>query len=130
MEKVIRLIMIFVYGFLALGAFISGGMLISDPSGGSMGLSKDLLNHTPFQNYFIPGILLFSAIGLLQLISAFKLKSGGPHLKEIAFIAAVSMLIWIVVQLILIGYVFFLQAIILSLSIIELFFSIYLRKKK
>lgn len=130
MEKFFRLIMINVYSLLSLGAFISGVMLITDPNGKSMGLSKDLLSQTPFQNYLIPGLLLFIVIGILQLISAFKLKSEGPFLKEITLTAAISMLIWIVSQLSMLGYVFFMQVIILFVAIVELAYSLYLRKKK
>lgn len=128
MGKIMRIFMILLYSVLALGAFISGGMLIIDPSGGSMGLASDFLNDTPLHDYLIPGILLFGVIGLSQALSAIKLKSSGSYTKEILILAGISLLIWIVVQLFMIGYVFFLQAIILFVSVLELPYAIKYRR--
>jgi hypothetical protein len=129
MGKIIRIFMILQYSILALGAFISGGMLIFDPSGENMGLARDFLSDTPFHNYLIPGILLFGVIGLTQALSAIKLKSGGSYVKEILIFAGISILIWIIVQLYMIGYVFFLQAIILFVSVVELIYAINFKQK-
>ncbi|MDF2536783.1 MAG: hypothetical protein K0R18_2945 [Bacillales bacterium] len=124
MVKIVRIFMILLYSILALGAFISGGMLIIDPSGKSMGLTRDLLNNTFFHNYLIPGILLFGVIGLSQVLAAIKLKSGGAYTKEMILFAGFSILSWIVVQLSMLGYVFFLQAIILIVAALELLYAI------
>ena len=124
MGKILHNIMILLYSILTLGAFISGGMLIIEPSGKSMGLARDLLNNTPFHNYLIPGILLFGVIGLTQALCAIKLKSGGSYTKQMMLFAGISILIWIIVQLSMLGYVFFLQAIILIVAILELLYAI------
>ena len=119
--------MIYLYALLAFGAFISGAMLIIDPSGTTMGLAKDLLFNSPFQNYLIPGLLLFFVIGGSQALSAYALIKGKAYMKESLLFAGLSLLMWIVVQLFLLGYVFFLQAIILCVSIFELVYAFKFR---
>ena len=61
------------------GSAIYGGwMLIADPSGASLGIPVDLLEGSPFPNYFIPGLLLFLVIGLDSLVlMIFTIKKYG-----------------------------------------------------
>ena len=45
--------------FNGVGALIGGWLLITQPDGSALKLSLDLLKHTPFHNFLIPGIILF-----------------------------------------------------------------------
>ena len=57
-------ILLFILGISALGG---GWMLIKDPTGEALGISLELLKETAFNNYLIPGIVLFTFNGLLSL---------------------------------------------------------------
>jgi hypothetical protein len=59
--------------FLGLGAFIGGGMLILDPTGDTIKLPLEILEYTPFNNFLIPGILLFVSFGLTPLLLVYPL---------------------------------------------------------
>jgi hypothetical protein len=49
---------------LVLGAIGGGGLLILSPSGELIGMPLSLLDHSPFTSFLIPGIVLFTFLGL------------------------------------------------------------------
>jgi hypothetical protein len=61
--------------FNGITACAGGLFLAIDPSGNKMSLPLKLLQHSPFSNFFIPGLILFSANGLMSfLIVALAIK--------------------------------------------------------
>lgn len=65
--KSVRAVAIVVLGFLGIGAVAGGIPMILDPSGRMMRLPQSFLDHSPFQTFLIPGIILLTANGLLSL---------------------------------------------------------------
>lgn len=60
--------------FLGVGAIAGGVGLITDPSGGQLGMSVDeMLKRSPFDDFLIPGILLLVVFGLLPLLVVYGL---------------------------------------------------------
>ena len=57
-----------VLGFLALGAIGGGAVLIISPAGEMMGLPVSSFKNMPFNSFLIPGIILFSVLGLVPLL--------------------------------------------------------------
>ena len=68
--KIIRIRNIFltVFGFLALGAIGGGIVLIISPTGELIGIPFSEFKNIPFQSYLIPGIILFSVLGIIPLL--------------------------------------------------------------
>lgn len=60
---------------LGIGALFGGGSLIIDPSGALIQLPLSLLEHTPFDSFLVPGIILFMVLGILPIIIAFGLMT-------------------------------------------------------
>lgn len=58
---------------LGAGALFGGGSLIIDPSGTLIQLPASLLEHTPLDSFLVPGIILFTVLGILPLMIAFGL---------------------------------------------------------
>lgn len=56
--------------FTAVGAIFGGIAMISDPHGSPIGLSQELLTHTPFADFFLPGLLLIACNALVPLLAA------------------------------------------------------------
>src|ERR1700675_1064190 len=56
--------------FLGLGALFGGGAFILGPDGHLLGMPTKLLAGSPFTSYLIPGIILFTFIGIAPLLSA------------------------------------------------------------
>ncbi len=66
--KKIQNVFLIVLGFLALGALGGGGLLIISPTGELIGMPLSELRNSPFDSFLIPGIILFSVLGLIPLL--------------------------------------------------------------
>lgn len=56
---------------LGVTAFISGALILSDPSGATIGLDLEWLDGTPFQDYIVPGLFLFGILGIGSFVVIF-----------------------------------------------------------
>ena len=56
--------------FLGLGALFGGGALILAPDGHLLGMPTSLLAGSPFHSFLLPGIVLFTFIGIAPLLAA------------------------------------------------------------
>ncbi len=66
--KTSRNILQFLLAFLGIGALFGGGVLIISPSGKLMGMPLSMLANSPFKDFLIPGIILFSVLGLIPCL--------------------------------------------------------------
>ena len=81
--KKIRNSFLFVLGFLALGAIGGGIILIISPSGELLGLPLSEFRNIPFNSFLIPGIILFSVLGIIpSLLIIALLKKPESKLAE------------------------------------------------
>ena len=109
--------------FIGVGALISGAMLFVAPDGHLMQWSTDQLSGTPFSNYLIPGIVLFTFLGLFPVFVGYGLlrrpswtwpDAINPAKRmhwawTASWAAGVIMLMWIAVETALLGLISFLQ---------------------
>ena len=115
--------------FVGIAAVAGGLGVILDPSGESLGVSVDLLINSPFKNFLIPGIVLFTIIGLTNLLVSFltfkqHLLSGGATIV-LGFI----MIIWIVLQVYWIGWLTSLQPTFLIIGFAEIILGYVLHSR-
>ena len=68
-----RNLLIFLLGFLGVGAIGGGGVLIISPSGEMIGMPLSVLQYSLFDNFLIPGILLFTLLGLMPVMLTYAL---------------------------------------------------------
>ena len=90
--------------FQALSGLGGGSFLIADPTGETLNLSLSFLINSPFPDYLIPGIILFTVLGVYPLIvtaGLWKRKYWG-WLGSIFL--GIALLIWIFVEILIIGY--------------------------
>ena len=66
--KKVRYTFLIVLGFLALGAIGGGGVMIISPTGELIGIPLSELKNSPFNSFLIPGIILFSVLGLVPIL--------------------------------------------------------------
>jgi hypothetical protein len=115
--------------FVGIAAVAGGLGVILDPSGESLGVSVDLLIGSPFKNFLIPGIVLFTVVGLTSLLVSFltfkqHLLSGGATIVQ-GFI----MIIWIVLQIYWIGWLTPLQLTFLLIGFAEIILGYVLHSR-
>jgi hypothetical protein len=73
-STITRNILIFLLLFLGLSALGGGALLIISPSGKLLGdLPLSILVHSPFNDFLIPGIILFLVLGLSPCLLAVAL---------------------------------------------------------
>lgn len=65
--KSLRNYLIFLLAFLGLGALAGGVVLILAPNGDLIDMPVNILEKSPFTNFFIPGLILFLILGLFPL---------------------------------------------------------------
>ena len=64
--RIITIVLLFV---VSANALFAGYSFMSDPSGQGLKTSVILLRFSPFKDFFIPGLILFTINGLFDLIA-------------------------------------------------------------
>jgi hypothetical protein len=110
--------------FLGFGALVSGGLMIAVPDGSLMQMPLRMLEFSPFPNFLIPGIILFSLVGVFPLAVAYSLwRKPAWHWPDwvnpfqrmhwswaASLAAGAILLIWIIVEVLMLRSVAFLHA--------------------
>ncbi len=119
-----RNVYLFLLAFLGLSAIAGGGALIISPSGKLLGgLPLSILERSPFNDFLIPGIILFVVLGLVpSLLVFFLLKKTENKFAEyfnffkdmywawsFSIYIAFALIIWIQVETIFVQGVGWLQ---------------------
>lgn len=92
-------------GFTALNAFGGGVYGLA----GAQGAPLQWLDGTPFDDYFVPSLILFAIVGGSALIGAVAALANHDSARRAALGAAAILMIWIATQVTMIGYVSWLQ---------------------
>lgn len=118
MKATLRFLLLFLLIFNAIGAYYGSFMLITDPTGVAIKMPPDMLQGAPFQDYFVPGIILLLVNGVLPTLAAIGLIRRRPQLPlpiftffknqhwgwTLALLSGLGLLIWMAVQIVLLGY--------------------------
>lgn len=88
--------------FNGIGALYGGWSFISRPDGSGMKMSVDLLKNSPFQNYLIPGIILFFANGVFSLVVLAALWLRYGYSGSLIMIQGTILTGWILIQILMI----------------------------
>jgi hypothetical protein len=130
--KTARNIHLILLGFLGLSAIGGGGALIISPSGKLLGgLPLSILQNSPFNNFLMPGIILFVVLGVFPTLLIFALlkKTASPFAEHFNFFRdmhwawsfsvyiAFALIIWIQVETIYVQGVGWLQTFYMLYSI-------------
>ena len=89
---------------LGIGALGGGLILMVAPRGEILPLPLSALAGSPFDTYFVPGLILFGVLGLGPLVAAVFTWMRQPLAPVAAFIVGAGLLIWVAVEIAIIGY--------------------------
>lgn len=123
--------------FLSVGALYGGGGLIISPDGSLLKMDKTWLDKIPFHSYLIPGLILFTLLGIFPLVALaglFIRKSNRffnfiniyPNISwglTFSLYSGIISIIWIIVQQLTTEY-FILQPIISGVGITIIILSL------
>lgn len=94
--RIIALILLFFLGISAVGGGI--GMII-DPTGISQGIPLSMLEHSPFEDFLIPGIILLIMNGLLSILFAILVIGKTSLSGWLVLIQGCILLGWLLIQI-------------------------------
>lgn len=100
--KKLRTISIILLIFNGISGIAGGAVLGIDPSGSSIQMPLSLLEHSPFNDFLIPGILLFTFNGVLSLFAALAVIRRYPVDFRMVALQGIVSTVWIVTQVIMI----------------------------
>jgi hypothetical protein len=103
----------------AINAFAGGYYGMS----GAQGVPLEWLKSSPFQDYFIPGIILFVLVGGAFLVAAIAVFAKKSFARTTAFISVLIVFVWLAVEVAIIGYVSWMQPTTALVSLVILILS-------
>lgn len=112
--------------FGALNAFGGGYYGMS----GAEGVPLEWLEGSPFKSFFIPSLILFVIVGGSFLTASILCFMGHHLARNIVFAAMAVVFIWLTVQMIIIGYVSWMQPATAGWGILCLMLAWFLPKQK
>jgi hypothetical protein len=89
---------------LSIGALGGGLVLMIAPRGEIMPLPLSALAGSPFDTYFVPGLILFGVLGLGPLIAAALALRGHRLAPLAAIVTGATLLAWLAVEIAIVGY--------------------------
>lgn len=104
--------------FVGIGAVAGGLAAITNPQE-PLGMPVEPLKNSPFSNYLIPGIILFTVIGLGNIISAAMFHFKSRFQGYISSVFSWALVIWIIVQCIMLRAVVFLHILFFTIGLVE-----------
>lgn len=125
--------------FQAVSGLIGGGALVLAPDGSLVHMPLRFLEHTPFQNYLLPGLILLFLLGVFPALVGIGLwirpdwhwarRLNIYHHRHWAWAFALylgfMLILWIDVQVMLIGYQNLLQTIYALLGVLLLVLTLW-----
>lgn len=117
MNKVYR-ILFSLHIFVGIGGMAGGLAAIMNPQS-PLGMPVESLKNSPFKDYFIPGVILFTIIGLGNLMSALILHRKTRYQGYISSVFSWALVIWILVQCIMLKAVAFLHILFFVIGLIQ-----------
>jgi hypothetical protein len=102
---------------LGVGALFGGGQFIIAPDGHLLGMTVKSLAATPFHSFLIPGILLFTFVGVGPFVAA-ALTARRQAVAPLAAVAVgLTLLVWVTVEMVMLaGFVSLLWAFYVALG--------------
>lgn len=115
---------------VGVGGLYGGGTMVADPSGGLLGMPAEVLRGTPVSDFTLPGLFLISAFGVVPIVIGVRLATtDADRWWRAALSLGVVLLVWMAVQVVLIGLQAPVQvAIIVFASIITVVGSLRVRR--
>lgn len=120
--KVARRSLFILHAFVGIGALAGGLAAITNPEE-PLGVTVDALKNSPFENFLIPGIILFTIIGLGNILSATTLALNSKFQGYISSVFSWALVIWIVVQCIMLEDIVPLHIIFFVIGLVEAIIS-------
>lgn len=99
-----RYLLMLLLFFQGVSGLFGGTALLTDSSGGSLGLPVEWLKGTPFDSYWYPGLILLTVLGMAPAVVFIGLWKDKSWSEWGSLLVGIALIIWIGVEIIMIGY--------------------------
>ena len=127
--KALRIIAILLLLFNSTGALFGGWSFINDPTGADLKIPLTYLEHSPFNNFLVPGIVLFTINGLFGLLTLLWTVFERKKYAWLIIIQGILLIGWIIVQMIMLREIYYLQFIFGGIGLVLLLIGITLNRR-
>jgi len=127
---IVRIASLIVLSVVGITALLGGAALAIDPSGQSMSLNMEGLAGTMFDDYRVPGIILFLVIGVLSLSVAVLTIGNAKNYPVLIFYQGVILTGWIMTQIYLLPETHYMQIVYGLFGIMLMLLGSYLLLKR
>ena len=103
--------------FNGIGAVYGGGSFILYPDGSGMQMPLSWLRHSPFTDYLLPGIILFTCNGVLSLFTLYMLLRNHKFAAGMVMVQGLVLTGWIICQVILLQVIYYLHFVLGSVGL-------------
>jgi hypothetical protein len=107
------------HGFIGVGAISGGTACLANPFS-PLGTTVEMLKNSPFESFLIPGILLFSVIGIGNIFAAILVLKNWDYWGYSTGILGGALVIWIVVQCIMLQAIAFLHGLFFIFGLLQI----------
>lgn len=117
-------------GFIGLSAVLSGVFMVLYPDGSLINLSIALLEGTPFKDFQVPGLLLATVVGGVNLLALLYHIQKHPARFSWAIAGGIVTCLWIIVQMMLIHSIYWLHFVYLAAGVLVILTGLHLKGKE
>lgn len=114
---------------VAVSAIISGILMVLVPDGSLLALSTGLLYETPFHDFLLPGVLLCSVVGGVNLTAVIFSLLNHPSRYNWAIAGGIVSGGWMLVEFIMISDIHWLQMVYMFCSVMIILTAYQLKGK-
>ena len=116
--------------FIGATAVLGGGALVVWSNGRMLRLPVTMLAQSPFTDFLLPGVILFGAVGVLNLIACTLVLRREPGAELISFIAGWVLMIWIAVEAVIVNTSAGLQLLCAALAAVVIVEAVWIRHSR
>jgi len=113
---------------IGVSAVASGAIMMIAPDGRVMSMPLSMLQGSPFKDFFFPGLILLAVNGLGNIVSGILSFKRHKLAGYAGIVFGLALMIWIFVQVSLIGGGHWLQYLYFCLGVLELLLAVGIRE--
>lgn len=129
-ERIPRLIAILLLLLTGLNAIVAGALFIISPDGSLMGMSLSALRFSPFADFLVPGIVLFTVNGCFNIIVALLVFFKRKHHAFLISFQGLVLVGWIIIQVCMLRVINDLHLTLFTVGIILFLAGMFLHREK
>ncbi|MBS1593051.1 MAG: hypothetical protein JST90_01920 [Bacteroidetes bacterium] len=114
--------------FNGIGALYGGLSFMLHPDGSGLGMSVEYLRYSPFSDFFVPGLILFTCNGVFSLVAIALVVFSHRYAAWAVLLQGVILVGWIAVQVLMVRDFQELHAVMLGTGVLLAVCGVALRK--